>query len=127
MILKAAGEGERLRIGERRSGEIVNADYVQRATGARLDDNALILHILIEGGTISKEKALEAICGVVELASVGERLSSRLKGVPNHAELDEHVEDLRDRGGSTCWLPHLCPRNRSSEADDSTRTCLCSG
>ena len=67
MILKAAGEGERLRIGERRSGEIVKADYVQPATGARLDDNALILHILIEGGTISKEKALEAICGVVEL------------------------------------------------------------
>ena len=126
MILKAAGEGERLRIGERRSGEIVKADYVQPATGARLDDNGLILHILIEGGIISKEKALETICGVVELVWEND-LSSGLKGVPNHAEIDEHVEDLRDRGGSTCRLPHLCPRSRSSGADDSTRTCLCSG
>ena len=66
--LKAAGEGERLRIGKRRSGEIVKADYVQSATGARLDDKGFILHILVEEGIISKEKPIEVIFGVVEPA-----------------------------------------------------------
>ena len=79
--LKAAGEGERLRIGKRRSGEIVKADYVQSATGARLDDKGFILHILVEEGIVSKENVLEAIFGVVELGA-RERPSSRLKRVP---------------------------------------------
>jgi hypothetical protein len=66
--LKPAGEGGVLRIGKRRSGEIVSADRVQPATDARLDDEGFILHILVEERSISKENALEAISGVVELA-----------------------------------------------------------
>jgi hypothetical protein len=47
--------------------------------------------------------------------------------VPNHAEFGQHVEDLRNRDGSTWRLPHLGLRDRSLGADDSTRTRFCPG
>ena len=51
------------------------------------------------------------------------------KGVPNHGDFLEHIEDLLDGDGAAALgrLPDRGLPNQGPGADNSTRTCLCPG